>query len=160
MDYRYLKEEVENEKNLIRKNFEEEYENQEKELVERICKKIINQVKGAVKTYYSSSEEVKNRMCMHVIKKPTLFRRNWLYEANAQDVIHKIKESSSNIHVYSCINYYDCEIPCVNVPEKNFARFYSLLNQSLKNEDMRVELEFDESNKWYNIKVTADLGRL
>ena len=44
--------------------------------------------------------------------------------------------------------------------KKNFARFYSLLNQSLKNEDMRVELEFDESNKWYNIKVTADLGRL
>lgn len=39
MDYRYLKEEVENEKNLNRKKLEEEYENQEKELVERICKK-------------------------------------------------------------------------------------------------------------------------
>lgn len=61
-------EEVENEKNLNRKKFEEEYENQEKELVERICKKIINPVKGAVKTYYSSSEEVRNRMCMHAIK--------------------------------------------------------------------------------------------
>ena len=160
MEYRYLKEEVENEKNLIRKNFEEEYENQEKELVERICKKIVNQVKGAVKTYYSASGEVKNRMCMNPIKKPTLFRRNWLYEANAEDVIHKIVEPRPNMHVYSSINYYDCEIPCINVPEKDFARFYSLLNQSLKNDDMRVELEFNESNKWYNIKVTADLGRL
>lgn len=158
MDYRYLKEEVENEKNLNRKNFEEEYKNQEKELVEHICKKIIDQVKGAIKTYYSASEEVKNHMCMHVLKKPTLFRKNWIYEAEVKDIIiYKITEPTSYTHVYG---YTEYETPCVCIPENKFARFYNLLNQRFKSEDMRVEFEFNESNKWYNIKVTADLGRL
>lgn len=68
MDYRYLKEEVENEKNFNRKNFEEEYENRETELVEILCEKIIDQVKNSVKQYYVASEEVKNRMCRYQLK--------------------------------------------------------------------------------------------
>lgn len=161
MDYRYLKEEIENEKNLKRKKFEEEYQNQEAELVEIICKQIIDQIKGAVKSYYYNSLEGTQPMYMHSIKKPTLFRRNWLYEEKLRNIIFRVvKTGSSNTQVYGSINFYDSDIACAWIPEKKFEKFNILLNQRLKREKIRIQFLDSDFYGGYELKITADLGKL
>lgn len=161
MDYRYLKEEVENEKNFNRKNFEEEYENRETELVEILCEKIIDQVKNSVKQYYAASEEVKNRMCRYQLKKPTLFRRSWILEEKLKDVgIHKVIEPTKDNEIYRAQLMGDGPREGVWIPESKFGRFWNLINGRLKKEEICVELLYDEYWMLYQIKIIANLGML
>lgn len=161
MDYSYIKNDVTNERNINRKRFEKEYQNQENELVLNICDRIINQVEETVKLYYSASYEVINRVCMRVMKKPTLFRRNWIYEAYAENiVVRSVSDYTSDTHVRGYVSGYDCKTPCIFVPNNKLVEFCELLNQRLQSNDMSIKLEYNDQDKWYNIKILANLGKL
>lgn len=160
MDYSYIKRDVENEKNLGYKHFLEEYERKENEIIEYICDRIVEQVKDAVKQYYNASEEEKRRICMRTIKKPTLFRHNWLYESSARDVIYKVYEPERDIQILGHTNYYDCDVPYVKIPADKFDHFYYLLNQRLRRNDIMIDTKWEESWQWHEILITADIGKL
>ena len=162
MDYRYLKKEIETEKNLNEKRFFEAYEQQEKDLVATLSNHIILQVKDTVRNYYKNPILKENYIRKRIIMRPSLFRRDYLFESDSKDVICKQPDDWGGPYdnLYSTINYWDVDMPCVNVPVSKIDIFWNLLNQELFDNSIRVVFIPDEHGSWYNIHINANLGKL
>lgn len=158
MDYRYLKKEVEEEKNKNRKNLMELYDCQEDFLIKILYNNIVSQVKEEVRRYYQYSYVSKNK---HLgIQSPTLFKRYYTYEGRAEYIICKISDDSKITgNLYDSIHCWDSEWPCISIPESKFATFLNLLDEKLMKDSIRIQLE-PNSFAGYDIHIIANLGKL
>ena len=162
MDYTDLKKTVETENNLNRQKFLNAYEQQEEYLITTLTSHILTQIKGAVRNYYKYPMLKDDYIRRHVIKKPTLFRRYYVYESNSSDAIFKQSDDWSGPfdRLYSTTNYWDVDIPCVHIPASKFRIFFNLLKQQLEGNDVQIALIPNGYGGWYNIHITANLGQL
>lgn len=160
MDYSYLKIEIENEKKLNYKKLVDAYEQQERQLINILSEHIKGQVEEAVKNCYKFPSEKERQIRLGRIKKPTLFRRYYVYEDESEDVIivHSNDWSGPFENLYSKIYDWDVYVPCVNIPENKLNRFWNLLNQQLLKYSIRTELK--QKERWYSIIIIADIGKL
>lgn len=158
MDYSYIKKEVENNKQANHNYFTELYERQKKEVAKKLSAHIVDQVKNTVKNYYENSTVKDNLIKSGRIKAPTLFRRYNLLQDKSTYVIATPFASNNKIEsLYRTVGYTH---KCIYIPSSKLTEFKELLNRHLKDYDISIEFEFDEYDGWYNIIITANVGKL
>lgn len=170
MDYSYLKKEVENQQEKAKREFYETYEREKSKIVDYIYAAVVKQVEEAVKAYYNYPQAI-----MLYLKKPSIFRNYWVYsDTLSQIAIDGVDDSGiKNINGYGTINsnlntfifrnhdYYDVLTETAHVPVSRLSEFYGLLNNKLKEKDIRIELITNkEGKRTGSVRIIANLGKL
>lgn len=170
MDYSYLKKEVENQQEKAKREFYETYEREKSKIVDYIYAAVVKQVEEAVKEYYKFPQGT-----FSYLKRPNIFRSYWVYSntLKAIAIIGKGDDDIKDINRYGIINskfntvifrdhdYYDFITETLLVPVSKLSEFCGLLNNKLKEKDIRIELITNkEGKRTGDVKIIANLGKL
>lgn len=170
MDYSYLKKEVENQQEKAKREFYEAYEREKEKIADYICVAVVKQVKGDVTEYYKFPQGT-----FSYLKRPNIFRSYWLYSNTLKAIAIRGRDDNDikDINRYGTINskfntvifrdhdYYDFITETAHVPVSKLSEFCGMLNNKLKEKDIRIELITNkEGKRTGDVKIIANLGKL
>ena len=170
MDYTYLKKEVENQSDKVKREFYEVYELNKSKIADYIYNAVVKQVEKDIKEYYKYPQ-----CTFSYLKKPNIFRSYWIYSNTLRKITIRGEEDSAikDINRYGTINskfntiifrdhdYYDYITETTHIPVSKLSEFCGLINSRLKERDIRIDRKTNkEGERTGDIIIIANLGKL
>jgi len=154
MDYRHIKEKIENEKKATTNKAKDEYVENEDMLVKQVCRAVTEEITEKVEAFYKASpsqvrESIKRYKNFNGIYPPSFFSKNYKYISSYSNIVISSYDEKVG-YEYDGWNYnhiFYIPTTCLNT-------FINKINQCLNDKEIKVTLS---SNR---LAISANLGEL